>query len=206
MKVQFFDSITVSLPKDKIYSRLGFAKGKTHVSEEQIAMVQGYIQEAVDLIDLKGAALRVPITAIDEFRVRLLDGVIFESESLAKFFKNCQEVLFMGTTGGAKIMEAIKRNSAGADVTKAVVLDAVASEIVDAGLGWIMDYFSYELRRENKILTENRFSAGYGDLSLDNQEIIYNALELKELGVSLTETYILVPEKSVTALAGIKGL
>lgn len=206
MKVQFFDSIKVATPKDKIYSRLGYTQGKTEVTREQRDKVEACIQEALALIDLKGAALRVPITTIEEFQVKLLDGIVFQSKSLTEFFKGCQEVLFMAATGSSKIMEAIRKNSAGADVTRAVIFDAVASEVVDAGLGWIMDYFSYELRRENKLLTENRFSAGYGDFSLDNQEIIYNALELKNLGVGLTPSYILIPEKTVTALAGIKGI
>ena len=206
MQVQFFDSIKVAVPKSKIYSRLGYTQGKTEVTKEQRDNVERCIEEAMALIDLKGAALRVPITAIEESQVKLLDGIIFPSKSLAEFFKNCEEVLFMAATGGSKIMAAIKENSAGADVTKAVIFDAVASEVVDSALSWIMDYFSYELRRENKLLTKNRFSAGYGDLSLESQEVIYNALELKELGISLTATYMLIPEKSVTALAGIKGL
>jgi hypothetical protein len=206
MKVQFFDSITIAVPKAKVYSRLGYAEGKTQVTKEQQDMVEKYIEEAVALLDLKGAALRMPITSVDEFRIKLLNNIVFESKSLVKFFLDCQEVLFMAATGGSKIMKAIKEGSAGADVTKAVIFDAVASEMVDSALGWVMDYFSYELRRENKTLTSNRFSAGYGDFSLDNQEIIYNALELKELGVTLTQSYMLVPEKSVTALAGIKTI
>ncbi len=206
MKVQFFDSITITVPKAKVYSRLGYAEGKTQVTNEQRDNVERCIEEAMGLIDLKGAALRVPIAAIEGDCVRLLDDVVFESKSLADFFKGCQEVLFMAATGGNKIMKAIKENSAGEDVTKAVIFDAAASETVDAALGWIMDYFSYELRRENKALTANRFSAGYGDFSLINQEVIYNSLELKKLGISLNQGYMLVPEKSVTALAGIKAI
>lgn len=206
MKVQFFDSITIAVPKAKVYSRLGYTQGKTQVTKEQQAMVEKYIEEAVNLLDLKGAALRIPITSVDESRIKLLNNIVFESKSLVKFFLDCGEVLFMAATGGSKITEAIKEDSAGADVTRAVVFDALASEMVDAGLGWVMDYFSYELRRENKVLTDNRFSAGYGDFSLENQEVIYNVLELKELGVSLTQSFMLMPEKSVTALAGIKTI
>ena len=206
MQVQFFDSIKVVVPKDRIYSRLGYTQGKTEVTKEQRDNVERCIEEATALIDLKGAALRVPITTIEESQVKLFDGVVFQSKSLAEFFKGCEEVLFMAATGSSEIMEAIKKNAAGVDVTKGVIFDAVASEVVDSALGWIMDYFSYELRRENKLLTKNRFSAGYGDFALENQEVIYNALELKELGVSLTKTYMLNPEKSVTALAGIKRI
>jgi len=204
MKVRFFDSITVAVPKVKIYSRLGYAQGKTQVTKEQRDMVERDIEEAVALLDLKGAALRVPLTAIEASQIKLLNGIVFESKSLAEFVSGCQELFFMAATTGSKIMEVIKEKSSGSEITKAVIFDAVASEMVDSALSWIMDYFSYELRRENKLLTKKRFSAGYGDFSLDNQEIIYNTLELKELGISLTQSCMLIPEKSVTALAGIK--
>jgi len=91
----------------------------------------------------------------------------------------------------------------GSDVTRAVVFDAVASEMTDAGLDWIMRYWNQELRRENKTLTKRRMSAGYGDFLLENQKIFHALLDLNCLGVTITPQYILVPEKSVTGVAGI---
>jgi hypothetical protein len=88
-------------------------------------------------------------------------------------------------------------------VTRAVVLDAAASEIVDAALDWIMAYCNQGLRREGKMLMNTRYSAGYGDLALDSQRAFYRLLGLERLGVSMTDTCILVPEKSVTAVTGV---
>ncbi|MFH1238699.1 MAG: methionine synthase, partial [bacterium] len=107
---------------------------------------------------------------------------------------------------GSKIMTAIRTNSASKDVTQAVIFDATASEIVDEALNWIIDYLNRELRRENKYLTRKRFSAGYADFALSNQEIIYKTLQMKKLGVTLTKNYIMNPEKSVTAITGIKAI
>lgn len=205
MQIQYFDTITIPIPKEKIYARLGFAKGKTYVTAEQKQLIETYIDEATTLIELKGAGIRLPIEGIDAGKITLIQNLILDSRSLSEMLANCEEVLFMGATAGAKIMEEIQKDSITDELTKAVILDAAASEIVDSALGWIMTNFGYDLRRENKTLTSRRFSAGYGDLTLENQKIIYDVLDLKKFGVSLTDSYMLVPEKSVTAIAGIKA-
>jgi cobalamin-dependent methionine synthase I len=91
------------------------------------------------------------------------------------------------------------------NLSAAVVYDATASEMVDAALDWIMDYFNQQIRREGKKLLSRRFSAGYADFQLDNQQVIYQKLQMEKIGVAINSNFILRPEKSVTALGGICG-
>lgn len=51
-----------------------------------------------------------------------------------------------------------------------------------------------------------RYSPGYGDLPLTNQKIIFDILNLERLGLRITERFMLVPEKSVIAIAGVEGI
>jgi cobalamin-dependent methionine synthase I len=69
-----------------------------------------------------------------------------------------------------------------------------------------MSFYNHELSRKNKRITKRRFSAGYGDLALDNQQGFFRLLDMDRIGVSIIEESILVPEKSVTAIAGIVDL
>ncbi|MBR4376039.1 MAG: methionine synthase, partial [Spirochaetia bacterium] len=48
------------------------------------------------------------------------------------------------------------------------------------------------------------FSPGYGDFDLKNQRIFYSLLHLEQFGIHLTESYMLVPEKSVIAMTGVR--
>ena len=204
MRVNFFDSIIIPTPGDKIYSRLGYAKGITKLKDKQRYKIEQCIEEALSFVRLKGAGARIRVTERDYSKVVLSTGDIFKSKELAKLLDACQEVLLMGVTAGSEIVKSIQENFFGRDETKAVIFDAVASEIVDAGLNWIMGYFDRELCRENKQLTKQRFSAGYGDFLLDNQKTICDTLGLEKIGVSLLDSYMLIPEKSVTAVAGVK--
>ncbi|MFC1752232.1 methionine synthase [Thermoproteota archaeon] len=202
-KVDYFDSVKVEIPRKGIYTRLGYRADKTHISSQQEELVEGYIEQAVSLLSLKAAYLRIPIRENDTLKVTLENGEVFESSNLAKMLYDCDEVLLMAATGGSEIVDSIRKNSLGGDVTQAVVFDATASETVDATLDWLMEYVNRDMRRENKRLLKRRFSAGYGDLQLANQKLIYDILDLKQIGILIGKNFILSPEKSVTAITGV---
>jgi len=66
-----------------------------------------------------------------------------------------------------------------------------------------MTYVNRQLLRESRRLLPRRFSAGYADFALENQKILHEQLQMERLGVSLTPRFLLVPEKSVTAVGAI---
>lgn len=198
-----FDSITMPVPKDRVYKRLGYQRDKTRLSSLQRIEIEQYIEESVSFIKLSGAVKRLAIKEKNAFAIVFGQEGIFESKHAAALLKDCDEALFMGVTAGQDIIEQIQTNSSIGNLTKAVVFDAAAGEITDAALDWLMNYINQQLRRENKVLTRRRVSAGYSDFILENQRILYSALELNKLGVKITSDCILTPEKSVTAVAGI---
>lgn len=201
--VTMLEMIILDPPMAKIYSRLGFKKKSTSLSSAQQQETDRHIQEAVSLICLQGLFLRLPIHKNDGRKVELTSDLSFNSAKLARFLGDCREAVLMGATAGSSIMEAIREKTGQGNMTAGVVYDATASEMVDAAIDWIMDYINRQLRRESKHLLPRRFSAGYGDLALDNQKEIHKKLQLEKIGVSLTSSCLLVPEKSVTAISGI---
>ena len=202
-KVRYFNNISIETPIAQIYRRLGFRKGVTDLSPREKAETEGYIETALSLIRLKGAARRLPVLLEGKSSVRLPEEATFESRRLLKFLGGSDEILLMGATAGPEIMTAIQEDAAGRNVTRGVVLDATASETVDTALDWIMACYNQTLRREGKRLLTARYSAGYGDLALESQRTMYRLLALEKIGIEITEACILIPEKSVTAITGI---
>jgi len=202
--VRYFHAIHLpEIPREAIYRRLGFRRSATTLTEAQRAETERSIQEAMDLIRLKGALLRMPLRIEAPCQIVVPGEAVFESAHLATFLRDCREVVFMGATAGEAVMEAIKADMAEERVTRAVVFDATASEAVDAALDWIMACLARIVQREGLNPLKTRYSAGYGDLALENQRHIHRLLGMDLLGVSLTNHSILVPEKSVTAITGI---
>ena len=201
--IVFLEKISIDPPCEKIYQRLGFKKRTTQISEIQQEETDRFIQEASFLISLKGSLLRLDIKHNDGEKIILAGGLTFASKKLSAFLSDCREAVFMAATAGSAIMEAIKEKTRQDDLAAAVVYDATASEMADAGLDWIMDYSNQQIRREGKALLPRRFSAGYADFNLENQKAIYDTLQMGKIGVTINSNFILLPEKSVTAISGI---
>ncbi len=197
--------IIISTPTAKIYRRLGFKKATSQLTPKTKNETEAHIEAAVSLISLRGSFLRLKTSDNDGQLIKFFSGVNFSSKKLSRFLRGCPEAVLLGATAGSEIMEAIKEKTAQGDLQAAVVYDATASEIADAALDWIMDYINQLIRREGKTLLPRRFSAGYADFDLSNQKTIYELLNLDKLGVRITEAYMLLPEKSVTAISGICG-
>jgi len=202
----YFETIPLVPPRPAIFRRLGYRRDTTRIGAGLSHEIEGYLTEAQELIALRGTARRLSCRIEPPARVILSAGTVFESRKLTHFLKDADELLLMGATAGAAVMEAIQADTSGGNVTRGVVLDAAASETVDAALDWITAYFRQLLRREGKALLNSRFSAGYGDFALENQRDMHRLLQLEQLGVAITPACLLVPEKSVTAVTGIIAL
>lgn len=201
MQLYNFASIPPPSVTERIYARMGFREGKTKVSQEKIDLYERYMREALGLLELKGVAARWPITRRSPVRVEIGEAA-FDSKLLASLAGTCGELLGMAVTAGAKIVEAIHSCEKN-DLTRSVVYDATASEVVDGCFDWIQKYMQQTLRPENRQLLAKRISCGYADFSLSNQKIFFQLLQLDTLGITLTESFMLVPEKSASAVTGI---
>lgn len=206
MKFFTFAAIPILPRASAIFRALGFSKEKTLIKEVQEKDLNVFIEEARRYITVKAHAARMSVKDLTETTVSLENDIRLGSQDLSAFLRGSQEVLLMGSTAGQPIMELIEKVSAQGDLTRAVVYNAVASELADEALSWLMVYFRHQLRRENLGLDYRRFSAGYGDLPIEYQKIFWEVLKLEQIGIRITEKFFLLPEKSVTALSGIRTI
>ncbi len=107
-----FDPIVISVPKESIFRRLGYQEGVTQFKPGQREDVQQYIEDALPLIELRGAARRIPILAKEGPKITLSDGIVFESRNFSAFLEECEEIVLMAATAGSKILDAIQKESA----------------------------------------------------------------------------------------------
>lgn len=206
MEPQIFSSIPLSLKVPDVYRALGYSQDKTVLKEALKKEVDACIEDAKGCIQLKGAALRVSVKTIEKHTVILEKDIIFKSRDLANFLKGSSEILLMGATAGKFVMEKMAEKFNQNNFTCAVVYNATAGEMADEALTWITDYFRPQMTRERLAIGSRRFSVGYGDLAIEYQEIIWHLLRLENIGITITPECFLIPEKSVTAICGVRPL
>lgn len=186
-----------------IRSRLGYRPDATQVDESVLRALEGEVERI---------SRRFPVTVVWQVErvarvgpdsVLLECGMCLMGSRFSEWMTGSDELLLMLATMGNALQEEISTATQAGRLSDAVVIDAAASEIVDAGLDWLMQFAGRELMREARVLTPRRYSPGYGDMPLEEQRKLAELLRIGEHGVKLTETCILSPEKSVMAIAGI---
>ena len=205
-KTTYFNSIPVIPEQKSIMSRLGHSRRSTAFSVKEQKFIDEMSSLGLALCRNQGAAGRFSLKSRTIETVVLTDGTILESRRLAGMLHKSDEVLFMAGTAGPEITGRISLEMEKGNAAAAVILDAVASVSADMILDWIMDIFNKMLTKEGRRLTRRRYSPGFGDLPLSNQAIIFRLLGLERLQLSLNESMMLAPEKSVLAIAGIERL
>lgn len=140
--------------------------------------------------------------AEDVLSLVLLDnGTVFHSKALAKYVGESKELFLFGATLGSRVDVALRRMVL-TSVAEAGAGQAVAAALIET----YCDDCCAELQRQlpdGKRL-KRRFSPGYGDWSLEEQKLLFPALDCaRTIGLTLTESCMMAPVKSVTAVMAV---
>jgi len=127
--------------------------------------------------------------------------VSLPSVDLWRNLKNCSAVYLMACTIGPQVDRFIRRAQS-LDPAYAAVLQSTGAMYIEK----LVDYVNQEIKNK----TENegyssrpRYSPGYGDVPLTVQKDFFRLLPCTRIGLTLMDTLIMAPEKSVTAFVGI---
>ena len=133
--------------------------------------------------------------------IRLVEADILLRGVLAKtMLADCRQAAVLACTLGAEF-DALLRAEQARDMGKAAMLNACGSALVESGCDEVEEKIAE--RFPGHFLTD-RFSPGYGDLPLSLQPSICAALDTqRRLGVVVSDSYLMNPVKTVTAVIGL---
>ena len=199
-KVHFCRSLNVEYPEKNIFFRLGGNVFKTSISQEEKLSFGITARSAFALCSPRGAWRLVKISEFTANGILLEDGSELHGKIFSDLVAGRNALWFGAVTVGEKIVSARDRLD---KVSDRAIYDAVASETADAAMDMIFALAGAELQRRGAALDKRRYSPGYGDMSLENQKLFFDLLDMSTIGISLTEHCYMTPEKSVTAVAGV---
>ncbi len=127
---------------------------------------------------------------------------ILIGSSIEAFLGNPTKIIICATTLGSQVDELIRRESM-MSISSAVLFDTAAMVVIEEHLDeWIKSIET--LDEISSSFLSARFSPGYGDMPLTMQGDILQALEAQKMIVlTVSDSNILLPKKSVTAVIGI---
>ena len=193
----------VDIPVKEVQRYMGY-HGITEIASD----MQERINKAVDQV----SAQSHPRIVTKEYPVRIKGNVItiyndteevnLESEALARNLKGCCGALLLAATIGPACDMLVRRASI-TSAADAAIYQAAGAAAIEAFLDDMNDKIKADYEAQGLFLRP-RFSPGYGDLKLDHQKDWFRLLDIsKQIGVELTDSLLMVPTKSVTAIIGI---
>ena len=194
MSIREFSAPRVS--RDEITGYLG-----TRVTEGLSERIDKCLEIAMPMLSYRVCFSEYPITVTD-------DKVDFGftkavSRNLAKRLSGCSSAIIFVATVGIGIDRLMSRYSV-TSPADALIISAIGNERIEA----LCDAFCDEtakIEAERGRCVCQRFSPGYGDLDLSFEREIFNVMPISaSIGVTLSDSLLMTPVKSVSAIIGIK--
>jgi hypothetical protein len=124
------------------------------------------------------------------------------SRILSDALSGCNLVLvFIVTIGKDLENEASKLTERG-ELIKGYILDAIGSLAVESAADKMQENVKRIIEDKGYHVTM-RYSPGYCDWNIKQQEHIFQALGRESVGVTLNESYMMIPQKSISGILGI---
>lgn len=121
----------------------------------------------------------------------------YEETNQHPIFEDAEKVALCICTIGSDLEEEINRLMGNNEMARALILDSLGSEAAEEA-AIQSDRILVEKAREMGLWPSKRFSPGYGKWDIREQQYVFQVLPGKDIGVSLTESCMMIPRKSVS--------
>lgn len=189
IKVITVDASEICIPCKDI---LLYSGCRNSTDENLTALCKDCLDELRESLTLRAVYAEVPL----KFEANTADFGFYkgESASLKKFMGGTDKAYIFAGTIGLGADRLISRYST-LSPSRAVIIDGCATAAIEC-------FCDYLCGKVFGVPPQERFSPGYGDLPLMMQKSIVDFLNTNiNIGLSVTDSMLLAPTKSVTAIA-----
>jgi hypothetical protein len=195
-----FRDLTVS--KNEIISSLGYAEGAIPAHFEE--MIDDILSQLPNHCEIQAGYRLLEVKKSEDRNDGLFVGnKFFKLQKIvtSQLRKSEKAALFVCTIG--KAMETwSKKLAAEGDVTRSYLVDTVASVTEEETTDVLHDHIEKQMQMQGLKIT-NRYSPGYCDWSVSEQHLLFSFFPPDFCGITLTESALMVPIKSVSGIIGI---
>jgi hypothetical protein len=133
----------------------------------------------------------------------LVGGVLFKTDRIvAAEFKEAERAALFVCTIGSAMEKWSKELMFSGDAIRGYFVDIIASATAEAVANILHDQIKKQML-QNGVNVTNRYSPGYCNWSVAEQHFLFSLLPKNFCGVTLTESALMTPIKSVSGIIGI---
>lgn len=197
--ISLYNSNDIKIDINEVIRYMGCKK--TDIPDNILSLAKESAQKIESIAKGKACYINIPITLLDNNTIDF-NVMKVQSKSLYKNLYGCNEVFIFAATVGIDVERAISYAQRFSP-TEALALDACGSACIESFCDKLNRFLFDKVNKNGKFLRP-RFSAGYGDFDINFQNNIASVLDIqRKIGVTVTDSLLLLPTKSVTAIIGI---
>lgn len=167
-------------------------------------LIREVSEELVSMGDIR-AEYRIfsNIRFVSEEKTIEIEGIVFAVKPIIyRQIREAEEVALFICTAGPAVGEMSRRSMKDGDLLRGYVYDVIGSEVVENAADTMQEELKRTVMTTGRRIT-NRFSPGYCGWDVAEQHKLFGFFRDNFCGITLTESALMNPVKSVSGLIGI---
>ncbi|MEG6614962.1 hypothetical protein V6C27_00785 [Peptococcaceae bacterium 1198_IL3148] len=188
--------------KNEVLRYLGYKPNSTKFTPDMLAKIDYYISLGITLLEPNTTYRIFNHLDITDRGVEIAEaGLVLPGNDISNLLRNAKKVCLVAATIGpqleAKVSQLFKSN----EYAAGTILDAVGSDAVEKVADQLQEQLKLKAKKQGYHLTW-RYCSGYGDLPLEVNRPFAKIVNAASIGINITETCALQPEKSIFGIVG----
>ena len=204
--MKIIKDIKLKIDEDEVLRYQGYSKNKIKIPREVILqIIREEITRSHNLFDPQGiySPIKIKQISFSDGRVDLENGFVVNFNNLVISLLKGTNCLVLGVvTIGSTLENKVSELFSQGEYPRAIALDAVGTVAVEALSKYVRNLICQEVKDRNLHITRH-FSPGYNDWDISQQKDIFKIIPADKIGVSLTESCMILPRKSLSWIIGI---
>ena len=180
-EIKKLTSFELTIPTQKICVRIGYRISTNRINTTVIDLIEETKTLAYELLDPRAI-------------YKILD---YNETNRHPIFDHAEKVALCICTIGPQIESESAKLIKNDALMKGLILDAIGSEATEQ-IARQTDKFLFTKAREMGLWPSKRFSPGYRSWNIEEQRYVFQELPGEEIGVTLNESCMMIPRKSVS--------
>lgn len=195
------DFSEIKLEKEDISSFMGLGPNP---DEPFNSMIDKAIRLLSENKNIEGGYIIKPVTdfSIKDGSITVEDKLFKTGRMITSFLKGSDQAALFTCTAGYEVEKWSKQYEADGDFVMSYVVDATGSLLVEGAMDIVYEKLK-EFTDSNNLSITNRYSPGYCEWKVVDQQKLFSFLPDNFCNVNLSESSLMNPVKSVSGIVGI---
>jgi hypothetical protein len=141
---------------------------------------------------------------VDKQEIVLNDKRFGAGKLVTSFLKKSEKIVVFTCTIGDDVEKESKRLMADGNALEGFLYDIIGSELAECVADGLHNHIE-KLVAGYGMMVSNRYSPGYCNWSVSDQHKLFSLLNGNTCGITLTESSLMLPVKSVSGILGVGG-